>query len=152
MPEYPARTLARHVIFKGTQVGAFLGLGMFAPAYKLYSKGPMSMAMVRIVPLTTIAGAFAGAGMLYNKHRLGKLDMAGVDDRAYRITQNQMQVTVDKYAGCGALAGATAGVLVGNATAAVIITTASAGMALSMGTFVASKSKLGSQVREKLSL
>lgn len=109
MPRYPARVLAAHLTAKGMQLGACLGSAVI-PVYALIRKRPMGEVARVAFPLTVGLGATFAYGKAYKMYAEGKLDEAGVDDRAYRITKNAGQVKVDKYSFIGGLAGATTAV------------------------------------------
>lgn len=115
IPTYPAATLAFHVATKGAQLGSCAGLGISVMASVvsvcLGRKRPELFRKI-MVPFTLL-GVGATSGLLYGKHYRNELDDLGVDDRAYRIVNNEGQNKVDKYSLGGLLAGALAGVIVG---------------------------------------
>jgi small-conductance mechanosensitive channel len=67
----------------------------------------MKRAFLLVTPITPFIGGAVMLVSLYNKN----LDDAGVDDRAYRLSQNAKQNEVDKIAYTGGLVGLSAGVL-----------------------------------------
>lgn len=106
LPHYPARTLVAHVTMKGIQLGAGLGVAL-APVY-ISRVSPLTA-----FPLAVMAGLTVSGGFTYKLFLDGKLDVDGVDDRAYRIHKSVSQTKADKYSFVGGLAGATSGVLFG---------------------------------------
>lgn len=113
MPEYPARVLTTHCAMKGVQLGSILGTAILTPAYAFYRKVPLGSSLRTCAFPGTLLGVALSLSMLYAKDYNGSLDVAGVDDRAYRLVHNEGQVKVDQYSVIGAAAGATAGAVLG---------------------------------------
>jgi hypothetical protein len=87
---------------------------------------------------STLFGLAIGAGLLIIKrdpHNPTELDLPGVDDRAYRLTNNTVQNKIDKYSTIGAAAGAILGV----ATRSGVLPSAATGIALGPLYFAAEK-------------
>jgi hypothetical protein len=104
MPEYPARTLIVHCAMKGLQFGSTLGL-IVTPMYSIIKKTPMLTTWRYAMPIGSGVGTSISLGLLYFKYYQGGLDIAGVDDRAYRISKNEGQVHVDNASFMGGVLG-----------------------------------------------
>ena len=115
MPTYPARTLVVHVATKGLQLGSIVGL-VLTPLLAWRRKSALATVWRGFVPKAAIVGSTVTTSMVYSMDMRGKLDIAGVDDRAYRIAHNEGQVKVDRYSLIGGATGAVTGVIVGGAT------------------------------------
>lgn len=115
MPTYPGRTLVGHVATKGLQLGSIVGL-ILTPVLAWRRKAAIANVWRGFVPKATIVGTAFSSSMVYYKDMTGGLDIAGVDDRAYRIVHNEGQVKADRYSLIGAAAGAVTGVIVGGST------------------------------------
>ena len=111
MPKYPARVLFTHVAIKGLQVGSIFSLLVMTPAYSFLRKKSIVQAWQRAMPIGTSIGLVATLGALYAAHYGGRLDIDGVDDRAYRIKHNQGQNRVDSASAIGAAGCIVAAVL-----------------------------------------
>ena len=112
MPEYPARVVTTHVVMKGFQVGSILGLVVVMPILRYIKKMPRKQAWITSMCVTPFIGAVVTSCLLYKKHLSGELDIAGVDDRAYRIAQGE-QPKVDKVTQMGAIMGLAYGAFSG---------------------------------------
>lgn len=135
MPKYPARTLAIHVLVKGLQLGSVAGLFIATPLYAMAGKRSIGTAWRRMLPISTMLGGLASSGMLYNKQLKGELDVAGVDDRAYRIAHNAGQLKVDRYSVVGSLTAMTGAVLGGGFGPFTLAAAACTGVAFSVVVF-----------------
>jgi hypothetical protein len=139
MPTYPARVLTAHCAMKGLQAGAIGGLAIM-PVYKVMTKQPLSVAWGRCLPPPTIGGMALSLGFLGYKHFQGDLDIAGVDDRAYRIAKSEGQTRVDKYSMVGGLVGASVGALFGKLRVGNIISASATGIAVGVAYYLVEKS------------
>lgn len=110
MPTYPARFLLQHTVIKGIQVGSVGGVLLF-PFVSLVKKYGLAKSWRYTLPVSASVGVAGALSLLYYAHTQGKLDIAGVDDRAYRIKHNEGQNRVDLYSGIGAVSGAALGVV-----------------------------------------
>lgn len=118
-----------HILLKGTQVGAVLGLAALVPitAYQTLYKGVAVTALTPTIMKTSsrfLLGGFAATGMLFlcthhtpplhtdtavlGAARVSTLDADGVFDRAYRLKYNQGQTRTDVFANCAGAVGAGA--------------------------------------------
>jgi len=111
MPPFPARTLLLHCLAKGCE-WSVLGLALW-PLYSRARARPLAATFRPVFLSLPAAGVAATFALLAGRHQQGRLDAAGVDDRAFRIAAHEGQNAVDRRAGAGALAGAAAGALVG---------------------------------------
>ena len=131
-PARPARALVVHVLVKGLQVGACLGV-VAAPLWSLARARPLSAVFSRVVLSTSAVGLAASVAALAGKGAQGALDTASVDDRAFRLARNASQAAADRTSALGAAAGLTAAtILVGTGlagAAAGAATGAAAGLA-----------------------
>lgn len=157
MPEYPARTLTTHVLVKGLQMGSTLGVLVLTPIVVFIRKTPFVYTWRRITPITAMAGALVSGSLLAAKsmqpHSPGSkdapMDVAGVDDRAYRIAQNAGQVRMDQLSLLGGMCGGAVGaVLLRGAVAA----SAASGIALGVLYFAAEASGIVNEVKKTLNL
>jgi hypothetical protein len=104
---YPALELLFHLNMKGIQVGSVLGLA-FIPVLKVVRKTPVSKSFGAYYPLLTAAsGLFVGFAPI----AMG-LDEEGIDDRGYRLEQNEPQKKCDRYSLMGLIGGSSIGVVV----------------------------------------
>jgi hypothetical protein len=126
MPLYPARVLQTHCLMKGLEWSA-LGLALWPLAAWRYSSFAATFRPVFLgLPALGILGSTA---LLVQNVRAS--DVAGVDDRAFRILKNKGQVAVDRKASVGAAVGSMFGaVVMGNPSG--VLATASLGIALAV--------------------
>ena len=143
MPSYPARTLGIHCAVKGSQVGSVLGLAVITPILAWRRKKPMSQMWKSVMLPATLFGTALSSGLLYYKDVKGSLDIAGVDDRAFRIVNSPGQNKVDLYSAIGVGVGATSGVVVGGA----VVPFACTGIALGVAFYGAEKYYLANKVQ-----
>lgn len=115
------------------KVGYIAGL-VLTPVVKLVTKIPMKRALLLVTPVTPLLGGAVLFTVLMNKN----LDAAGVDDRAYRLTQNAKQFEVDKISGAGGLAGLSIGVL-GNVGVAASLSLGGLGLSSGLIYFFSNK-------------
>lgn len=108
MPEYPARVLSIHMLHKGLQTGSIIGVISIVP-YILLRKVKMADAWRKAVPVATMIVTPVCVAV---PHFMG-LDVAGVDDRAFRLTKNVGQNKVDMYSTIGLGIGAATGAITG---------------------------------------
>jgi hypothetical protein len=135
MPKYPARVLYAHLAMKAIQIGAGMGFAV-SPVYAYLKKTSINQASVKIFPVTTILGFGITSGLTYKLYSEGKLDEAGVDDRAYRISKHAGQNKVDKYSFLGGMAGAATGVLAGKGSPGVMLSAACVGVTAGMVSYL----------------
>jgi hypothetical protein len=138
LPKYPARTLCAHIAMKGAQLGSVIGLVSVLP-YSYFRSKPLLTAWKVTMPAGFALGMLISGGRLYRLHYQGKLDVAGVDDRAYRISKNLDQTKVDQYSFVGALAGASCGVLLSRGSLTVTNAALWSGFSLGMAVYQAEK-------------
>jgi hypothetical protein len=134
MPSYPGRTLVVHVATRGLQLGSIVGL-ILTPLLAWRRKSALATVWRGFVPKAAIVGSVVSSSIVYYKDTTGALDIAGVDDRAYRIAHNEGQVKVDRYSLIGGAAGAVTGVIVGGA----MLPLACTGVALGVAAYGAEK-------------
>lgn len=127
MPRYPARVLASHVTMKALQFGSCLGC-VAVPAWSVLRKQPVGSVARVLFPASLLTGFAVSYGFTFKLFEDGKLDEAGVDDRAYRITKSAGQVKCDKYSFLGGLAGASTGVILGRGHRGAILASACVGI------------------------
>ncbi|EKX34598.1 hypothetical protein GUITHDRAFT_155701 [Guillardia theta CCMP2712] len=119
MPEYPGAVFVNHVGFRTAQVGSILACGIIAPL-RWMQKGRkeklFSVVMPRVGGSFFVGGYLFGAGAITvlafagTKMRNGvPLTVDGVDDRAYRITQNQNLQKQNDFVAAGMLASLVSG-------------------------------------------
>lgn len=77
-----------------------------APLWAFSRSKPLVAVAPRVLAVTTVGAAAVSMGMLLMKEYQGALTPEGVDDRAYRLSKNVGQVTIDQYSGIGAVVGA----------------------------------------------
>jgi len=148
MPKYPARTLIAHCAMKGLQVGSVLGL-VVTPIYSYFRKQPISTAYLRIVPMGTSFGLLLLGGMTGFLSYQGKLDVGGVDDRAYRISKNVKQTKVDQFSFIGAVMCTSFGVIVSRGSLPIALAHGCSGVALGMLSYVLDENvQLGEMIKE----
>jgi hypothetical protein len=140
MPLYPARVLTAHCAVKGLQAGSLVGLFVVTPFQHLVRKAPLTQAWRSAMPSSAIAGTAMSLGFLTFKGYQGALDIAGVDDRAYRISQNQGQVKVDRYSMIGGLTGASIGAVVSRFGLRSVLASGCTGVAVAVIYYVVEKS------------
>lgn len=130
MPLYPARILVTHCAFRGAMVGSTVAL-ILSPIISVVRKRPVRGLLRTFLPTATCTAAIGVGYAPYNM----SLDVAGVDDRAYRLSKNADQTKLDRY---GLVGGASMGLLcVVLGTPGV--TTVSAGIAAGTLTFAVEK-------------
>lgn len=112
MPEYPARPFVLHLWAKCFEAGGTIGL-VATPVLALTRKVPLGTAWRRAMPGGFLFATVMTWGLTAKKLHDGALDVAGVDDRGYRLSKNEAQLHVDRYALAGGLAGAAAGAVLG---------------------------------------
>ena len=78
------------------QVGYIGGL-LLSPVVTVVAKIPIKRALQLVTPVTPILGGAVMLGVLMRKD----LDVAGVDDRAYRLSQNASQLRIDQVSTMG---------------------------------------------------
>ena len=149
MPAHPAAELGRHLLAKGVERGAVVGLAA-TPLVALARGSPLGSTW-RAAMLTSVAGGLAAtAALTLFKAARGELDAAGVDDRAYRIAHSASQNAVDRAALLGGAAGAAAGAILGTRALRSVAAASFSGAALGLGACVARKEWEKLQAREKL--
>lgn len=133
LPKYPARTLCIHVAMKGAQLGSALGLVSVLP-FAYFRQRSILSAWKVTMPFGSVTGILIAGGLMYGLAYQGKLDINGVDDRAFRISRSLDQTKIDRYSFVGSLAGASVGVLLSRgslaATNAGFLSGISVGMAV----------------------
>lgn len=147
MPLYPARVLTAHCLMKGLQAGSVLGLFAITPAHKFLKKEALTTSWRRMMPGSVIAGTTISMGLLAFKGYQGQLDIAGVDDRAYRISKSEGQVKVDRYSMIGGFIGASLGAVLGRFSGGNIVAGSSTGIALGVVFYMTEKLKLLDQFK-----
>lgn len=106
MPQYPARTLLIHVIAKGIQGGSVIGL-FATPIYSNNRKKTLMTSWRTCMISSGVFGVVASLGLVFVGQQQGKFDVAGVDDRAYRIKNSKSQSEVDFRTAVAGIIGAT---------------------------------------------
>lgn len=134
MPEYPDWELCKHVLFKGTQVGAVAGL-LITPVWSVMRRLPVMVAWQRALPLSAALFTTISACALYKKQVDGELTNERNDDRAFRILHNESQVKIDRYATFGACAGLSTGAVLGRAALRSAMAAGVTGIALGVIAF-----------------
>jgi hypothetical protein len=129
MPEYPARPFIAHLWAKCFEAGGTIGL-VATPVLALTRKLPLGTAWRRAMPGGFLFATAVTWGMTAKKLHAGSLDVAGVDDRGYRLSKNGAQLHVDRYALVGGLAGAAAGGVLGRFALRSVVAAGLTGAAL----------------------
>ena len=137
MPVYPARTLMKHCAMKGLQMGSVFGV-IAIPVISLLRRRELVKSWKSNMPFYSLIGVGVGLSALYGSVYYKKIDVAGVDDRAYRIIHNKSQNEVDGYSHYGAIAGATLGIL---STGSISVAAASAMTGIALGVISYSSEK-----------
>jgi hypothetical protein len=89
-PPNPAKTLIGHVATKGLQAGSVVGLCL-TPAISHFKKMQFQEAWMKTMPRASLSGLFLSLTMLAGKATSATdMDEHGVDDRAYRISRNEV--------------------------------------------------------------
>lgn len=147
LPSFPARVLITHVGMKGLQLGSVAGLVVGVPLLSYLRKMPLSVAWSRVMIASPVVGCAATLSLLYAKHYNTPMDEDYVDDRAFRLMNNQGQVRADRYSIIGAAVGAAFGAV---ALAGVprILSSSSTGLAVGLAVHVAEKYSVFVKVAE----
>lgn len=125
MPEYPGRVLVVHCLWKGLE---FSVLGFPLTPLLALTRGLSLGAAAQRAFLLTPAFGLVGTGALLGYKAAFDMDVAGVDDRAFRIAKSQGQTRVDSLAAQGALTGAAVGAVLMQRGFTGVLTAASAGV------------------------
>jgi hypothetical protein len=150
MPLYPARVLTAHCAVKGIQAGSLIGLLVVTPFQYFVRKTPLTQAWRSAVPTSAVAGTALSFGLLAYKGYQGALDVAGVDDRAYRISQSQGQVKVDRYSMIGGLTGASVGAVVSRLGLRSVLASGCTGVAVAVLYYVVEKAGILEEAKKIL--
>mmetsp|Transcript_12148 Transcript_12148/g.12222 ORF Transcript_12148/g.12222 Transcript_12148/m.12222 type:complete len:179 (-) Transcript_12148:94-630(-) len=110
MPVYPARYVIQHTVMRGVQVGSVVGM-VASPLFSLVRGKTLGRSMRIGLPLSAALGGSLSIIYLCVLESKGKLDIAGVDDRAYRLKHNADVQRVDQYSSIGGAAGLAIGVI-----------------------------------------
>ena len=132
MPTYPGFILTSHVFIKGIQAGSCLSL-VLGPIYA-YARHRETFfrSFNRTLVISPIIGGIATSLLLLGKAYSDEtLTYAGVDDRAFRLVNNEGQNRVDLYSAMGATAGIITAV-VGRAPLGVVPLGIAAGVVASV--------------------
>jgi hypothetical protein len=109
-PAYPAVVVLKHVLAKGLQIGSVAGVTVSLP-YALVRGQPFGATLRHGLLMGPVYGVLAN--MMLLGYKTLEMDEEGVDDRAYRISRNAGQNSIDTHALVGGLAGATASAVLG---------------------------------------
>ena len=136
MPEYPARVLFSHCMMKGVQLGSVVGVFVTTPVMKATGKLPMEVTFRSAMPGSLFGGVALSLALLGGKVYQGALDVAGVDDRAYRIVKNKGQVAADRASVLGMMSGAAVGAIKGRFSPLTIVAYSCGGVTAGLGAYL----------------
>jgi len=95
MPTYPGLSLLTHVNARTIQLGGIVGfIGGLGTSF--FVKTPLSSHLIRSLSRGTTFGVVAGTVAVSAMAANGKLDADGLADRAYRLGQNEDQVSLSQ--------------------------------------------------------
>lgn len=132
MPRFPSRPFLIHLAWKGLQVGSVAGLaatGVVAAARRV----PLASAWRGYMPVGGVVGTVITFGMLGGKAMSGAMDVAGVDDRGYRLSRSASQLAVDHCSAVGGAVGAAAGAIFGRFAVRSVVASGLTGVAAGVG-------------------
>jgi len=131
MPEYPARILLEHCLWKGLQWSVLAPI--IWPIYSIVRKQALTTTYRPVFITTPLIGVLATGGLLGYKAAF-EMDSEGVDDRGYRIHKSVSQNHVDQYSLYGSLIGASTGAIFGKHGFSSVLAASSVGIA--MGVYI----------------
>jgi hypothetical protein len=132
MPPYPARPFLIHLAWKGLQFGSVAGLaatGVVTVARRV----PLASAWRGCMPVGGVVGTVLTFGMVGGKAMSGGMDVAGVDDRGYRLSRSASQLAVDECSAVGGAVGAAAGAILGQFALRSVVASGLTGVAAGVG-------------------
>jgi Protein of unknown function (DUF1757) len=121
VPEFPAKVLLSHIVYKGLQYGSLGGIAI-APLWALSRARPLSVVFPRVVWTGAAVGLAGSFGLLAARGFQGALSNEGVDDRAFRLSKNVGQVEMDQASGLGGVLGASIGAIFGKRALRSVLT------------------------------